>query len=353
MDRMTLPMLYHVHGVGPIDFSSMTPDDLDGIDAIARERGVALVPTIFLRPEYLDIFAAVCQRWHQRREDGELAHIAGFGVEGPLLGVSGGVPPAGCWMPNTETWRRIAALGDLGLGYLVIAPDALALDEEIEPGFCFGDLVDLLQQHGVRLALGHFRHDDPERSAAMTQALIDYVAPAGGDRYRLVTDHLYNDMPRAFVHAWRTPEARRDRPAQLAAVLDRPWRPDTLAEVLGPVPATIIQAALDDRLTPMLNFDGNHVDLEICRATVDYLGVQRIIGITDHIEVLDMAGEQLHAAQNGLLLRGDNIVAAGSTGLEAQMANMRGLGLSDAEIDQLVRLNPQRAIASAVSSAST
>lgn len=353
MDQMTLPMLYHVHGVGPFDFSSMTPDDLDGIDAIARERGVTLVPTIFLRPEYLDVFAAVCQRRHERREAGELEYIAGFGVEGPLLGVSGGVPPAGCWMPDAETWRRIAALGDVGLSYLVIAPDALALDEEIEPGFCFGDLVDLLLQHGVRLALGHFRHDDPERSAAMTQALIDYVAPAGGDRYQLVTDHLYNDMPRAFVHAWRTPEARQDRPAQLASVVGRPWRPDALAEILGPVPATIIQAALDDRLTPMLNFDGSHVDLEICRATVEYLGVERIIGITDHIEVLDMAGEQLHVSQNGLLLRGDNIVAAGSTGLEAQLANMRSIGLSDAEIDQLVRVNPQRATAPAISRANT
>lgn len=344
MHQTDLPIMYHVHGVGPFDFSSLYPDQLKDVDAIARERQAVFVPTIFLRPDYLETFTEVCRRWHELRCAGELTHIAGFGVEGPLLGASGGVPPAGCWMPSAEVWQAIAQLGDRGLSYIVMAPDALSLEDEIEPGFRFLDLVDLFREHGVRLALGHFRHDDPVRSAALTSELIEYLSTSSSSRYQLVTDHLFNDMPRAFVHAWRTTEERQQRPNQLAAVLEHPWQPDTLPEILGPVPATLVQAALDDLLTPMLNFDGHHVDLQICRATIDYLGAQRVIAITDHIETLNMAGETLHSSESGLLLRNDDVVAAGSTGLIAQMQNMRLIGLTDNEIDQLVRVNPQHAL---------
>ncbi|GIG20607.1 hypothetical protein Cch01nite_13310 [Cellulomonas chitinilytica] len=344
-DRPT-PVLFHVHGIGPHDFSSMTPDALAGVDALAAERGVEVVPTVFLRREYVDTFEDVVAAWSAGRARGELDHVLGFGVEGPMLGTSGGVPPAGCWMPDTQTWRRIAALGDHGLRYVVIAPDAVDLDGLVGEDLTFAALIELFYAHGVRLALGHFRHGDPWTSARRTQDVIDFVERlTDGQQDALVTDHLFNDMPRAFRHAWRTGAERERRADELGAFLAQEWTAATLDRVLGPVPAVIVTAARAGRILPMLNFDGDHVDLEICRRTVEYVGADRLIAITDHIEVFEMAGEHLVAAEtSSLRLRSDGRVAAGSTNIDGQARNMRSLGLREGQIDHLLRWSPRAAL---------
>ncbi len=341
------PVLFHVHGIGSHDFSSMTPDALHEIHQIANNRGVDVIPTIFLRPDYLPELTRVLKAWVEARERGDLASILGFGIEGPLLGTSGGVPPAGCWLPDAATWRALAALGDIGLRYIVIAPDALELDEVLDGDLTFGTLIELFYHHGVRLALGHFRHTNPSVSARRTEAVIDAVEQlTHGQPDVLVTDHLFNDMPRAFTHAWRTEEERAHRDEELGAFLTRPWEPDSLADVLGPVPASIVAAARAGRILPMLNFDGDHVDLEICRRTVEYVGADRLIAITDHIEVDAMAGEDLAlAASSSLMLRSDGRVAAGTTDLTKQAEHMRGIGLDEAQINELVSQVPRRALA--------
>lgn len=345
-DEQAAPVLFHVHGIGPHDFSSMLPDALGAVDALAAERGVDVVPTVFLRREYIDTFTDVVTAWSAGRERGELGHILGFGMEGPLLGTSGGVPPAGCWMPDTQMWSRIAALGDHGLRYVVIAPDAVELDGLVGAGLTFAALIEMFYQHGVRLALGHFRHEDPWESARRTQDVIDFVERlTDGQRDALVTDHLFNDMPRAFQHAWRTAEERDRRDDELTAFLAKEWTADTLDHVLGPVPAVIVTAARAGRILPMLNFDGDHVDLEVCRRTVEYVGADRLIAITDHIEVLEMAGERLVSAEaSSLRLRSDGRVAAGSTNIDGQTRNMRSMGLRDGQIDHLLRLSARAAL---------
>ena len=98
-----IPVLFHVHGIGRHDVSSMAPDALAEVDFLAAERGVDLVPTVFLCHEYVEVFADVVTAWNEGRKHGHFEHILGFGMEGPLLGTSGGVPPAGCWMPNGKT----------------------------------------------------------------------------------------------------------------------------------------------------------------------------------------------------------------------------------------------------------
>lgn len=95
-----------------------------------------------------------------------------------------------------------------------------------------------------------------------------------------------------------------------------------------------------------MNFDGAHVDLAVCQRTVEYLAPERLIAITDHTEVPGMAGEALHRLDGSTLwMREDDVVAAGSLGIEAQIANMREIGMSDVSIALVVSVNPRQALA--------
>ena len=337
------PVLFHVHGIGEHDFSSLRPEELESVQLAAEARGVDIVPTIFLRKEWL----ASCERllgfYDQAAE--QFPNILGFAIEGPLLGPSGGTPRSASWMPAVAEWKRITSLGRAGLRYLVLAPDAMETQDIIAPGFRLADLVESLSENGVRIALGHFERSDPERSADRALRLINAVQDTiGCSRFNVLTDHLYNDMPRNFVHVWRgDARARRDR--ELAEFLNHPWRPDDLAEILGPVPSALLEAASDGRLLPCLNFDGFHVDLAVCQRTTEYIGAGNLIAITDHIETVFMAGEELHPAQDSpLWYRDDGVVAAGSKGLEWQIANMQRIGLAEPQIYSMTTANPHRVI---------
>lgn len=342
--RPARPVLFHGHGIGGYDFSALTPTQLAPVNAEAARRGIDLVPTIFLRRDWMPDLLALLTAFAEAPE--AYPHILGFSIEGPLLGPEGGTPRDASWTPTAAEWLRLATLGDVGLRYLVLAPDAVELEDGVGDGMRFADLVEALYAHDVKVALGHFRHDQPQRSAARAERLIDYVhALAGTAQSNVLTDHLFNDMPRAFRHAWRgEPTTRRD--AEVARFLAAPWEPDGLAELLGPVPAALLDAARRGRLLPCLNFDGAHVDLDICRRTVAYVGAEGIIAITDHVEGAQMAGETLHRmADSSLWLREDDVVAAGSCELAAQIENMRTIGMDEDEIHRVTCENPRRALA--------
>jgi len=338
VERESLLVLFHTHGIGGIDFSSMEPGDLSKVNELAAARGIYLVPTIFLRREFGAQFRRVLAEYAAGRRAGAYDHILGFGVEGPLLGSSGGVPEAGCWRPDAGEWMELAELGTLGLSYIVMAPDAMDLTDELESGLVFRDVIDAFYLNGVKLALGHFRHDDAELSAHRTERVIDYIqARYGPSPLIVITDHLYNDMPRQFTHAWRTAEEKAGREAELKAFLANRWTASSLPSLLGPVPALLLRAAAEGRLTPALNFDGEHVDLEICRRTVEFLGPERIIAITDDTESAEMAGESLSKRPGStLLFRDDGRVAAGSSGAVVQERNMRSIGIADADLASLL-----------------
>ncbi len=337
------PVLFHVHGIGEHDFSSLRPEELQSVQIQSVARGIDIVPTIFLRKEWL----APCERllgfYDQAAE--QFSNILGFAIEGPLLGPSGGTPHSASWMPSVAEWKRIASLGRTGLRYLVLAPDAMETEDMIAPGFRLLDLVECLSENGVRVALGHFERSNPERSADRALRLIDAVqGTIGSSRFNVLTDHLYNDMPRNFVHAWRgNAQARRDE--ELEEFLRVPWRDGDLAELLGPVPSALLEAARDGRLLPCLNFDGFHVDLAVCQRTTEFIGAGSLIAITDHIETVSMAGEDLHPGQDSpLWYRDDGVVAAGSKGMEWQIENMRRTGLAEPEIYSMTTENPHRVI---------
>jgi N-acetylglucosamine-6-phosphate deacetylase len=340
------PFLYHVHGMGGFDFSSLTPEDLIPLNRLAEERGQEILPTVFLRRGMLSGLVDVLKHYDVLHNAGELPNIAGFAVEGPLLGPEGGVPQAGKWLPTEEEWRTLAGLGDLGLRYLVLAPDAMELDERVSADLTFAGLLELFYDHGCRAAFGHFHHDAPERSARRTRDVVAHLHSVyESSPYLVLTDHLYNDMPRAFAHCWRTAEERARRTAELTPFLAHDWETADLEALLGPVPATLLTLTREGLLTPCLNFDGLHVDLEVCRRTVDYVGAGRLAALTDHIEVGSMAGEKLSVDDVGLWRRKDGIVAAGTTDYAQQRLNMLAVGLTEDDVRAVFSTVPRAAIA--------
>ncbi|WP_426624807.1 hypothetical protein ACPPVW_01565 [Leifsonia sp. McL0607] len=336
-------VLIHTHGIADVDYSTMTPSSLERVDGAAKAHGVDVVPAAFLAPELVGSFSEVLDAWSDQRES--LSNIVGFSIEGPLLGTSGGVPPRGIWSPSPDQWEQIARLGPQGLAYIVMAPDGGDLDDRFGD-VTYRDIIDLFYSNGVRIALGHFRHNDPELSAARTAAMIDYVqAQYGPDQGIVLTDHLFNDMPRRFRHAWRTREEQTRRAREIAEFLSTDWSTVDLREFLGDVPAVLIEAAIDGRCLPFLNFDGDHVDAQVCVATLNHVGTGNLIGITDDTPLDELAGEALsHQEGGGLWYRSDGIVAAGTGNLSTQLKNLRLAGRSDGEIDDLFGRNPRRAL---------
>lgn len=342
---MSTSFLYHFHGLGHIDFSEMSPADLPALEALAEEQDLEILPTVYLRRPALASFEALVRAYGEYRQERPGTRVRGFAVEGPMLGPEGGIPHAGVWTPTAEEWLRLSELGKHGLRYIVMAPDAMDLEEPIAPGFTFADLLLAFYDNGCRVALGHFYRDDPERSARRLRQVIEFLhSRYESSSYLILTDHLYNDMPRVFRHAFRTPEEQAVREEELRPFLDKEWNRDNLPEILGPVPATMIAAAQDQLLFPCINFDGYHVDLAIVEKTVRYLGTDKMIVLTDHTDVATMAREELTDDGSLLWRRSDGKVAAGMSGPVRQRANMVSIGLTEKEIEQIFWENPKAAV---------
>lgn len=339
-------VLFHAHGLGAFDFSAIHGEILPTLNRLAADRRVFLCPTVFLTPQRVDEFEDLLRYYSRRQRDGELHHILGFAVEGPVLGRKGGTPDGAIWRPTMAQWRRIAEWFSLGLKYVVIAPDVLPLEDDVDRGFTFADLLALIYASGGRVALGHFDGASPEVSARRLNAVIDYIESSYEPHpYLVLTDHLFNDMPRAFQHAFRTPDERARRDAALATHGPGAWRASSLNDLLGPVPAAMLLAARDLRLTPALNFDGGHVDLAICHMVVEFLGADRIIAITDHTETLTLAGEALVRDEyTRLLYRSDGVLAASSVTHEEQRTNMQAIGMSARDINLVQYETPLAAL---------
>jgi N-acetylglucosamine-6-phosphate deacetylase len=329
-------VLFHTHGLAGFDFSVVERRDLQAIDKIAAERHAYLCATVFLQQDMMGRLRRVLTEFAEEKSKGAFHNLLGFAVEGPVLGPRGGTPRGSVWRPTTEQWVELVSWFDIGLKYIVISPDVVALNEELDTGFTFADLISQIYEVGGRVALGHFaRRDDPAESANRIQCILRFLeARYCPSPYLVLTDHLFNDMPLRFRHAFRTEAEKLERANYIAPILNTPWVPSTLPNLLGEVPAALLIGARERRLTPSINFDGSHVDLDVCKNVVNYLGASRLIAITDHTDVFEMAGERLSAVDE-LLYRSDGILAASRVGHEQQRANMVKIGLSEHEIQQL------------------
>ena len=339
-----LPVEVHCHGFGPVDFSDLSALDLDRLEAACVAEGVCVIPTLYLHHDSLDAFEAMLDSYAARRADGELRHIVGIALEGPLLASHGGTPRATVWLPTWREWERLAACGRKGLVYTVMSPDAFArgsgLAGEIDGGSPrFEDFVPLLAGSGVRPALGHFARSDPGRSAAFVERIIDLAWQSGWDGPGLpvVTDHLFNDMPLAIRHAFRTSRARADRDETIASYHLEEWTLEGADEILGPVPAAIIRNAAAGRIAACINFDGEHVDRDIAKRAIELMGTGNTMIMTDRCDSARLGRQQLHhESENTLWYQQDGVVAAGSQPLSRQVGNARESGFSDDQIWQLV-----------------
>ena len=339
-----LPVEVHCHGFGPVDFSDLDALDLDRLEAAGVAEGVCVIPTLYLHRDSLDAFDAMMGAYAARRADGELRRIVGIALEGPLLASHGGTPAATVWLPTRREWERLAASGRNGLVYTVMSPDAFArgsgLEGEIDASAPrFEDFVPLLVSSGVRPALGHFSRKDPSRSAASVERIIDLAWQSGWNRSGLpvVTDHLFNDMPLAIRHAFRTRQARAERDETVASYRLEEWTMDRADEILGPVPAAIMRNAAAGRIAACINFDGEHVDPDIAKRAIELMGTENTMIMTDRCDSARLGRQRLHhEADNTLWYQQDGVVAAGSQPLSRQVTNAREHGFRDDEIWQLI-----------------
>jgi N-acetylglucosamine-6-phosphate deacetylase len=339
-----LPVEVHCHGFGPVDFSDLCALDLDRLEAACVAEGVCAIPALYLHRDTLDAFEAMMGTYAARRADGELRHIVGFALEGPLLASHGGTPAATVWLPTRREWERLAASGRNGLVYTVMSPDAFAAGSGLEGQIGastprFEDFVPLLASSGVRPALGHFTRTDPSRSAASVEQIIDLAWQSGwnGPGLPVVTDHLFNDMPLAIRHAFRTRRARAERDETIASYRLKEWTMDRADEILGPVPAAIMRNAAARRIAACINFDGEHVDLDIAKRAIELMGTENTMIMTDRCDSARLGRQRLHhEAENTLWYQQDGIVAAGSQPLARQVTNAREHGFCDDEIWQLI-----------------
>ncbi len=347
-----LPVEFHCHGIGSADFSDLGRLSLSAVEEAAAREGVRCVPTLYLPFSRFEAFLAMMQRFSERRADGLHENIVGFAVEGPMLGSFGGTPEDGVWLPTRREWLQLAECGPLGLRYVVISPDALLPDSPLAAAKTLEHpelewIVRTLLEHGVRPALGHFLKTSPEASAECVQRTVESAREAGARPFSgdVTTDHLFNDMPLRFVHAWRTRQDRERRQVELAAADLASWSIDTVLEQCGPVPGTIMREAHLGGLVACLNFDGEHVDIEVAKRAAELIGSRSVIAMTDRTDRPFLGSQALsRRADNSLYYQAKGIVAAGSRDIDAQIDNMRHCGISEADIWTMVMATPSRVL---------
>lgn len=325
---------FHCHGIGRFDFTEILQLDLFQIERILKERHQHCILTMYLPKQNFEDFLNLMEHFHLGKQRGEFTHIKGIGLEGPLLASHGGTPEIGVWMPSKSHWQALANCGSKGLIYIILSPDAQLHGSNFpfDPDYpSITWITETLLTGGVLPAPGHFTKSDPVTSAQSLQLMFDVVSAWGHGA--TVTDHLYNDMPHNFKHAWRTPREKAQREQEIQMLDLENWNLNSLEDQLGIVPAVIIKNARKGLVKVCQNFDGEHVDLEIVKKTVELLGAENMLMMTDSIENHCLAGRKLQMHDgSSLLYQDEGIVAAGSQGIDRQIQNMVLMELSDQQI---------------------
>lgn len=339
-----VPIDFHCHGIGRFDFAEPSDLLLDELEKHLRIEGTAAILTLYLPKNNLPDFVRFVGNFAAGRKEGRYKHILGIALEGPVLASFGGTPERGCWMPTLQEWNTLAKLGPLGLVYIVISPNAtLPEGEDFPKSIC--EIVDLLLDHRVVPALGHFgKSADPKTAAQSIKEICERVLTRGEGP--LYTDHLYNDMPVNSRYHWRTAEEKADRARVVPAILSQEWTEENILDVLGPVPAMLINYAKKGVLKICLNFDGDHVDLEVCRRTVEFVGADNLMLMTDRIQSEILAGQRLRRNnENTLLYQAKGIVAGGTLSVMRQIGNMLNVGLDPESVLSISHSTAARSLA--------
>lgn len=338
------PIDMHCHGIGKFDFVEPAEIVLDKIEEQLKIEEVKSIITLYIPQSKLNDLEIFAQKFHEGVKENRYPHILGFALEGPLLASFGGTPEQGCWVPNKDEWSQLAKLGSKGLVYVVLSPDAKisqGLDENFPENMEW--IIDLLYQNSVRPALGHYKKNNPKFAAEQTEKIISYVR-----KHKLpplFTDHLFNDMPINFKNSWRSESCKKKRDLEIKELKLNTWNKDLLEEKLGLVPAAIIRGAWTGDVKICMNFDGEHVDLEICKKAVEIIGSNHIMLMTDRIQSEILAGQKLTQKDNtSLLYQKDGIVAGGTLSVSRQILKMIAAGLENSDIINIVSKTPSEAM---------
>jgi len=341
------PIDFHYHGIDGFDLQNEPDVILDRVEQMLGKEGVSAILTFGIPESMFPHFMRFMTVFNERSLSGRNFYVVGIAIEGPLLTSPGGTPKQGVWLPSVEQWEQIADCGVLGLKYVVISPDAnleakhLRLSSHSRYPQTIEWIINTLLDGNVLPSLGHFRKDDPQGSVQAIQVILNLIKKRE-DR-PIVTDHLFNDMPLNFKHAWRTIDERHKRDMELARLGLSDWNWTNINEKMGPVPAALLQGAKDGLLKLCLNFDGEHVDLAVCRKTVDIAGADNIIVMTDRFPQEIAGGKTLMKKEGSTLLyQEQGIVAGGTQGVLQQIKNMRSIGISDDDIEKMVSIVPSK-----------
>jgi N-acetylglucosamine-6-phosphate deacetylase len=306
------PIDFHCHGFATLDLASPFSEEALGIaEAGLRADASRAILAFFVSERRFSELLDCCTSFDSMRRSGRLQHVVGIGLEGPLTSSAGGTPRECQWAPTRLQWSRIASQGEKGLRYVVLSPDA-----EVNPSHSSDHppsiewVYNALLSNGVMPAIGHFSKADPARSAASIQALLSWLEARHAGP--IVTDHLFNDMPLTFKHAWRTQSEREARKREVEHLQLSTWNHANWREVMGPVPAEILEGARRGLINVCLNCDGAHVDIEICKRIVELVGSDRVMLMTDRIADVSMAGHPVFKYDSSTLLYGETGIVAGS-----------------------------------------
>ncbi len=340
-----MPIDFHGHGVGKFDFMAIPELSLDSVERSLRDEQVQSILTLYLPQQHFDAFLSLVDVFAAGRASGRYRYIVGLALEGPVLASHGGTPKMGVWMPNKGQWKALASRGSSGLRYIVLSPDGHwnhdggEGDDASAPDMAW--VVECLLDGGVLPAFGHMRKDAPQECGARIRDLLKVVERA--NKGPIVTDHLYNDMPLNFRHAWRTASARMCRAAELRGHSVHRWNSDNIVEEVGPVPGAILDGARRGLIKVCLNFDGEHVDLAISTRTVEVMGADKFLLMTDRIQSRRLGGHTLRKRNDSsLLYQEGGIVAGGSQTPVQQIQNLRLWGVPESDIRQVAFENAAR-----------
>jgi N-acetylglucosamine-6-phosphate deacetylase len=328
-----VPIDFHCHGIGRFDFAEPNELVLDELETHLKIEGTSAILTLYLPRRHLHSFSSFVKDYYAGFKSGRYTNILGIGLEGPLLASFGGTPEQGCWQPTKDEWKQLSILGRFGLKYIVLSPNASVATSPEYPSSIL-EIVDILLAEGVRPALGHFGKHDPLQSARSIEVVCEHAISSG--KAPLFTDHLFNDMPVNGQYYWRTGVEKRQRRFIIPALLQRDWTDENLVDVLGPVPATLIKYAKKGAVKISLNCDGDHVDIDICRRAIEFVGADNLMLMTDRIQSEILAGQRLHRHdKNSLLYQREGIVSGGTQSILRQLGNLMRAGVSSSDILKL------------------
>jgi N-acetylglucosamine-6-phosphate deacetylase len=334
--RDYVPIDMHCHGIGSFDFVDPSKLVLDKIDKQLRIEGHRAILTLYIPHSKINELEKLAEDFYQGVLDARYCNIIGIAIEGPLLSSIGGTPEQGCWRASKDEWRRLAAIGKKGLKYIVLSPDAeYGTNTDTNYPDSINWIVDLLYENGVRPSLGHYKKDNPEKAAYQTLKIIEHISI---NKYPpLFTDHFFNDMPLNFKHSWRSLKEKKERTKDINDLQLNEWDKSNIRQKLGAVPAAIIEGAHNGNVKICMNFDGEHVDLEICKKAIEIIESQNIMLMTDRIQSQVLAGQKLYLkGDSTLLYQHFNIVAGGTQSVMAQLMKMINVGIGVEDILNII-----------------